>query len=232
MVNRNHAQGPHVVDQHGVLLGQRTGSSGRCEAIGGPATPKGITEVVIDPATETQRTIGAKTHRVLDSVVAHELLHTCNVWHHGHFDALVWWQTEKDAASGATVFKEYSSRDAFLAGAPGLLVVVECEDGTPFRPLGVGLGARITLGNQRGQHSGCESCVMRYSFADAAVPKIGNVRYFLTEFGRQEEPGAGLCTTAVGTGVNAPSRSPRARYGNAAEGRGNCADQIRVNDAY
>ena len=41
-----------------------------------------------------------------------------------------------------------------------------------------------------------------------------------------------LCTSGAGTGVNDASHKPQPRYGDAAAGRGNCRDQIRVSDKY
>ena len=46
-----------------------------------------------------------------------------------------------------------------------------------------------------------------------------------------EPYGLKLCKTKTGTGVNAPSHKPQSRYGDAAEGHGDCFGQITPNDA-
>lgn len=50
----------------------------------------------------------------------------------------------------------------------------------------------------------------------------------------QEPVGQGLCTSSDGTGVNKIGRNPKSRYHEAwaIQGKGNCADQICVNDLY
>jgi hypothetical protein len=47
----------------------------------------------------------------------------------------------------------------------------------------------------------------------------------------KEGLGFSLCSQTHGDGVNDASRTPQARYGDSAAGRGDCAHQILVNDA-
>jgi len=72
---------------------------------------------------------------------------------------------------------------------------------------------------------------MRYAVAQAYPKADTNVRYWVKG---DELKGIFLCISPVGTGVNAPGRSPQPRYGDADQTtnhpRGNCAGQLCVND--
>ncbi|MHB8995665.1 MAG: hypothetical protein ACYC63_10475 [Armatimonadota bacterium] len=229
VINRNHGDGPHVVDQHGVVLGHRE-TDGTCQAISndqqGPATPKNIIEVVIDPQVETVIQIDGKPYNLLNSTVAHELLHACSVWHHGQSDRQVWWRAET-MAGGRRAVHEYSSSDDVGNLAKGWEIAPRQEDG---RLLAVSFwnNARSHwLGVRGGQHSGHDDCVMRYDCATAY--RDGATRYYLQP-AQREIPGFGFCSSPTGTGVNAAGRTPCSRYGDAT--KGNCVDQIRVKDPF
>jgi hypothetical protein len=71
---------------------------------------------------------------------------------------------------------------------------------------------------------------MRYDCSDAYVRPNG-VRSYLRWYGA-EPVGQGLCANGQGSGVNAAGHAPAPRYGDAAERRGDCLDQICVNDRY
>ena len=97
-------------------------------------------------------------------------------------------------------------------------------------PYWVGNSATSAAVSQHGQHSGDTKCWMRYNAAGAYVPS-GNsgVRFFpITEdigmnFTNSPTDGPG--------GVNNASRPrPGPRYGDAASNRGDCANQLDVND--
>jgi len=79
-------------------------------------------------------------------------------------------------------------------------------------------------------YSGHQDCVMRYYFADLYRAQGRPNTFYLAESGT-ERMGLELCESPVGTGINAASRRPQSRFGDAAEGRGNCAAQICPNDA-
>ena len=158
------------------------------------------------------------------STVAHEILHTLSVDHHGETDLKErkWMKAVDDM--GLFVIKEYQVAKGIPFG-PGTEIRVMTEDG---RELGansrsINLPMDVYVGAQGGQHSGHEDCLMRYSCADAYAS--GSIRYLVDG----EMTGIGLCRDAQGTGVNDPGRRPRPRYGNA--GSGNCHDQTCVNDA-
>ncbi|MGE5530950.1 MAG: hypothetical protein ACM3VW_02375 [Bacteroidota bacterium] len=228
VINRNHADGPHVVNQHGILLGQRE-TDGTCEAISGllePSTPKDIVEVVIDPQVASVKNVGGKSYDLISSFVAHELLHACCVWHHGQNDRNVWWKEEAEADGHREVY-EYASADD--AGHPekGTRIAPRWENETALATTNWTAAKLVWLGMPGGQHSGCEDCVMRYDCSNGYPGGIVRYRLKQTE---QEIPGMGLCADAAGTGVNDSSRRPRSRYGGAT--KGNCVDQIRVKDPF
>jgi len=237
VINRNHAEGPHVVDQHGLLTWPSTGT-GSCEAVGGPGTPKTCREVRLDTAiANTQQGRGsgaAKTYPLFVPCVVHELLHCCNVWHHGESDehGQVWWRA--NAVDGKTSIYEYAdAEDVGHTDRGQAVTVLDESTGKAFLPTDEywRTAHYVWLGMHQGQHSGYEDCVMRYCCSDAYGS--GLVRYYLQWFG-WEPVGQNICTSPAGTGVNAPDRKPKSRYGDADEEnrRGNCTDQICVNDRY
>ena len=118
-------------------------------------------------------------------------------------------------------------------------VVVKKEDGTSLSPEKLfpnrNQKLRVMLGVQSGQHSGGDGCIQRYWIATAYPGLAGaGVRYLSPG----EIRNTSLCTTAAGSGVNAPDHKPQSRYGPAAapgangvQGqRGDCKGQIRVTD--
>jgi hypothetical protein len=92
-------------------------------------------------------------------------------------------------------------------------------------------GAKNPLvGHPGGEHSGSDSCVMRYFFAEY-YPAIGQANtYYLVPNGT-EPIGSGICERGEGTGVNAPARSPQSRYSDSSPSRGACRWWVCINDA-
>lgn len=228
IINRNHGDRPHVVDQHGILIGQRV-TDGTCEAISRleePSTPKDIIEVVIDPQVDSVKRVDGRSYDLISSFVAHELLHACSVWHHGACDQKVWWR-EETKPDGTKAVYEYLSDKDFGQLAKGTPILPRFENGTLLATFNWTEAERIHLGLEHGQHSGFDDCVMRYDCATAYL--YGLSRYYLQQE-EEEVPGFRLCEDRKGTGVNAASRAPRSRYGDAA--RGNCTAQIRVKDPF
>jgi hypothetical protein len=168
-------------------------------------------------------------YNVLAPAVAHELLHCCNVWHHGLTDRKVWWHCETEPDGRVFVY-EYTDRTDVGDREKGVKVWVWDEDGEYLGPHYWDDAKKVWLGTKGGEHSGCEDCVMRYDCAQAYVKGIGE-RYFL-QAGEQERPGQRLCVSAEGTGVNDKGRHPQSRYGDAAKDRGACVHHIRVKDPY
>ena len=86
------------------------------------------------------------------------------------------------------------------------------------------------VGKPHGEHSGDQDCLMRYYFAEW-YPVAGRKDTYYMVMPGTEPYGLKLCKTKTGTGVNAPSHKPQSRYGDAAEGHGDCFGQITPNDA-
>jgi hypothetical protein len=240
VINKNRREGPHLVDQHAVILTQgRQHYVSRAE--GGPGTPKKVDKISLmwelNPDVAGQTLDEQPVSAVMRTRnIAHELLHAAGVWHHGEGDGYVIWQREE--INGKPVIMEYQTDQRGNKVQPGTPVSIYLEpDGT-----GVDLsmdpddsqfagGWKMYLGKEGGNHSGDENCVMRYTAAQAYVapPRPGepNVRYYV---GPVEQIGFRLCTLPTGTGVNSKDHVPQSRYGDAE--RGDCTHQICVNDLY
>ena len=156
------------------------------------------------------------------STYAHEMGHGCALYHHGETDIgnVLWVVT--DAPNGLT-WKEKGAVIIPL-GEVGQVLLAPAMDTNGVR--------QITpyVGSQQGQHSGNTGCVMRYDSAHAYQYPSGSATRYVT--GGGEVSGTLLCLSGAGTGVNAPGRQPRPRFGEAFAGRGNCASQLCVNDKY
>jgi len=213
VVNRYHNQGPHRVDQHGVLIVAFAGNPGYAEALGGPGTPKSIAVVNLRslPPDMSDHSV-----QYWASTLAHELFHACNVYHHG----------EKEYPQVTWV--RFASLDLVLENNSSPVDVRKEPSGDGSTDLPDLTVVNVTLGLNNDQHSGDDNCVMRYDDAEGYTPQAGpaNARYH----SGSEPAGFGLCTQSAGAGVNDANHQPQSRYGNAAENRGNCAGQILVND--
>ena len=225
-INFNHSQNvPHVVDQHAVLMMLNDKSEGVSSSAGQyGCTPAGTGPIIIDPDVNGgDAWVGvdlAGKGKVLSffgaATTAHELAHTCAVWHHGDGDEKVTWNRVIVYENGkaTTMAKEY--------GQP---IIELYENDSPVQP--VVTGANIWIGVDQGQHSGNQDCMMRYAVAWAYRAHANpDVRYLIDEV-----KGFTLCTSGAGTGIN-DDRSPQPRYGPALQNRGNCKGQICVNDLY
>ncbi|MGC9973216.1 MAG: hypothetical protein ABSE56_21785 [Bryobacteraceae bacterium] len=213
VINPNHDQGAHIVDQHGVVISAIAADAGYAKAVGGPGTPKSISQVI------TPKILPGAAGDWIDylaSGLAHELFHACNVYHHG------------DAGYPSVEWELSSSTKTVIEVPSDIAVTVLDESGAPY-PLPADTVAHVSLGVADDPHTGDDNCVMRYDDARGYYSQANpaTVRYC---FKPKEPAGTSLCTSTVGTGVNAPGRTPQPRYGNAAAGRGNCRGQILVND--
>jgi hypothetical protein len=226
-INFNHSQNvPHVVDQHGVLMLMNPISEGKSYSAGPyGSTPAGTGPILIDPAAyKNDRWSGINLAGIGHvsglggiSTTAHELAHTCAVWHHGDIDQKVNW----------TPFITLQNEKWIkLAKENGQQINELHEDGSLQHPTII--DTNVWIGVPQGQHSGDDNCMMRYDNAEAYRSKANlNDRYLVTEV-----PGFTLCTSGTGTGVNEAGHAPQSRYGDAAANRGNCKGQICVNDLY
>lgn len=238
VINRNRsAADAHVVDQHGLLLESESSQDefvGRAE--GGPGTPKKIVRVILDdklPDTVTKTLEGnaTKTYDCFSPLLAHELFHCCNVWHHGGRDVYYFWKSG-DFVGMKRIFS-YNSMSDCMKSESGHVTGAYHENGGEYSPSDPYWSeCRVMYhGVKNGQHSGDEDCVMRYNLADAYLRTNLSGSCLLTS-GPEEPVAQGLCTSPAGTGVNKDGRSPQSRYGNADAGRGACAHKICVNDLY
>jgi hypothetical protein len=145
----------------------------------------------------------------LESTIAHELSHGCNVRHHGN-----------------TNYKVKASELEFL------------EDGTWLK-LGAPPKTEFKVAAQGGQESGVEECIMRYegeTFYETPKgdwrriePSTGVVVKVLAFYGKGENPGTIFCDKQEGTGVNDEKKHPGdTKAGNASVGK--CKSQLCVND--
>ncbi len=83
---------------------------------------------------------------------------------------------------------------------------------------------------EQGQGAGDDTCMMRYDRNSAYLKRGQPNARIVNQPGVNDEPvGYRICTSPNGTGINASSPGP-SRYGNAASGRGNCADKLKVSD--
>ncbi len=232
VMNANHDRGAHIVAQHGVRIRINKGLHGKADTVGGPGNPKMITS--IDLMSDFAHFDPARAAKI----VAHELCHAVNVFHHGDTDEKVIWaaldgklyemSTAAPGGEEITVLTE-QQQDVTLSiigELKDVALVISEEPDTKLENAVLGY-----LGRDNGQHSGAECCVMRYHNSKAYVLRAGagpGVRY-----SRFVEPiGATcLCTSAAGSGVNAESHQPQSRYGPTLAGRGNCLHQLHVTDA-
>jgi hypothetical protein len=192
------------------------------------------------------------------TVVAHELGHAVDVYHHGEIDGNKWWAL--DPATGNVTEQDLGANGSPLPSTLRTINVMY-EDDDPSQPkttisdqalnLDVDAdgkpltGRRVYVGNnicggtfvQNGQHSGDQLSFMRYDSAEAYIP----VGFPTVRFWIGEQAGAVLTNHPIGTGVNDPNRTVnnmrRVRYGDAfastgddSTRRGNDSAQLDVND--
>jgi hypothetical protein len=231
VINFNHTAAPHVTDQHviRILPGKELAEGANAANVKKVGTPGTAKRVRMPPDWPEFSSVRGQTFEYFAATLAHEMLHSCNIWHHGEADEKVEWR--------------------YVPGAPPQIVevgsgaiTVKTEDGTAVDlaamfPNPTNQTMRVWLGVEHGQHSGHEDCLMRYdcSFAYKSMADIA-VRYL----SNGERTGVGLCRATAGTGVNVAGRNPQSRYGSAATAanggpnvqadRGKCKTQLRVND--
>jgi hypothetical protein len=213
VMNANREAGPHLVDQHGLLVVVRAGQVGYAAARGGPGNPKQVTSIDLPDDWK-----GASLSYI-SSTVAHELGHAVNIYHHGDTDIedVVW---------------KLQGTELFENGQPIRIMDEAGVDLTnrAIAKIGQNPGKQreLYLGKDGGEHSGSDACIMRY---DCSVTYQNRNQPIYRVMNFKEVPGATLCRTTDGTGVNAPSHAPAPRYGSASPGRGDCFHQILVSDA-
>ena len=225
VINANRSGGPSVTDQHAlrVVISEEQPAAtehvnllGR--AVGGPGTPKDVLELRLMSGW------AALPLADRNQVVAHELFHAVNVYHHGEVDepVVAWGLNEEgelvEGRPGAAAVQPIHVFRERVGNVDDEVMTLLNKAGKPL------LG---WLGKDGGQHSGNDACVMRYFVAGAYEGNPDATRRYITS----ERFGAGLCSDPSGSGVNDPGRDPQSRFGAAAENRGDCTHQVLVSDA-
>jgi len=170
------------------------------------------------------------------AAVAHEMFHCSNVNHHGSGD-LINLSYTPGADSSSLVCTGNFIIDDKITMTKNVTLFINQQQIFPNDPSLKDIGfinsmLRMHLGVQNGESSGDENCIMRYSTAylsekngiDASLPAVQNFRNNATTLLAQFS-GTSLCTSAAGTGINAP---PNSIFGDAAIG--NCKSQVNIND--
>lgn len=291
-MNGNRRDAPQRVKQHGVWVKTYTsaalGVSGattvmtKAGVAGRPNLVKGIGILARhDSESEFNKPGNLPAEQAAlayDRAIAHELLHSVGVEHHGSGDGtqMIHYVSTRNPFNKAG--RPYYSRS--LDGPPLTLLTEEGEDvAVRFEPeyvrsrkqmddlfwekelkagakfvaergpnhpyaataeayanknqemfVWTNLNLEGTVGVPQGEHSGNETCLMRYHFAKFYEANGRKDTFYLITPGT-ERLGLSLCRSGAGTGANAASHRPQSRHGNAAAGEGNCFSQICPNDA-
>ena len=214
-------------DQHGLVLGRVAADRGLLGiAVGGPALPAFVQSVLVNRTItprSVQAIVGGSTMNVTQEafVIAHELLHGCNVFHHGQTDIRASYLVRN---VGGNLVYALSTDDA-LSVTP-LYKEGDCGQAERVVPPNASAHLRnVFIAFKGGQHSGVESCLLRYNLAEYYA---GAANDRVWQHNGVESPGFSLCESKAGTGVNASGHCPEPRYGDATVGC--CKTQLCVND--
>lgn len=226
-INFNHGSNLlHLVDQHGVAIVVAQADVARATRLLDDdhlGTPGGYRFVQVPPTWS--QWIG-QPYASMPYVIAHELLHTVSVYHHGDSDFRM--DLSLDSSGNEPVIRGHLRR---LNETKEMKLEIRTEEGAtvPFENLP---HRNLKVGEFGGQHSGVWDCVMRYACASGYIRPTGadtGVFYWTHD----EADGTALCDSKVGTGQNDPGLPyPKPRYGDASGSSGRCRNQICVNDLY
>jgi hypothetical protein len=229
--NRN-ANSPQSSDepQHGLLVvpGTTNAAASFADMAREPGRPKNARRVVVHPADNTVQTI------------VHEIAHAIGVDHHGDTDYYARWLVREVPAADGTVrrrfFEQRMDSDAETgvltpAGFPLPIRVFregQAQETLPDQSTNAPLPAprQGYIATQGGQHSGKESCFMRYHCASAYIASGRPLDRIIPPRLAVIEPAGvyyNFCKNCQGTGIN-----PK-RFGHAH--RGNCPVQLCVRDS-
>jgi hypothetical protein len=250
VMNGNHSEGAHVVDQHGVIIKNQALPDGwiavaYSDPIVDPGPPKSTEVIYIadNKPIEFKANVVRGAFDRVDGAVAHEMLHTTSVFHHGQADGAEAWilvlpgdenvPTDRPrilhageyAGGWIDVFAE-DGADIVNRWLPKVLHLPFYGDlfGNFDKKLSLGIQ---TIGAQHGQNSGVEECLMRYGTATAYRKLNQQGAYYVID---SQTSGIALCTQKTGTGGNDPNHPPQSRHGDA--DKGDCTHQLCVNDRY
>ena len=286
LMNGNHLDAPRRVEQHGVWIKQflddppgtkngrtgkdKLGDSGAATSLtdkgvaGRPGLVNGIGLLARDNTESAfNQPFNLPAEDAIfayDRAIAHELLHTVGVEHHGTGDYNEDLSYVPPNSPNNVLGRPYFSWNMTGHNPVGLLT----EDGHDvateeylfylkmLEQMRASIGARVSeselsiyaagymgksglVGVKHGEHSGDQDCLMRYYFAkfyEAKKPQDKTVEKTLyVVTPGTERIGMQICRTGKGTGVNASDHKPQSRYGDAASDAGNCFGQICPNDA-
>lgn len=261
VINFNHSGGPHVADEHALVM-QMGPATGKCITVPNFVNtsgrqgllPREVDHIEIDLTLKGQDS----TNDNYAGCIAHELAHAVGAYHHGDIDSFKeWWLDPStnniiEADTGTfilsrTIYVKWEDDDPTVAKTTvplNFLSLPPLQLGSLGFPK-IGTGRRVYVGNNlcvssggntvvmNGQHSGDVIDFMRYDNAQVYIPAgFPFIRFLATG----EPEGADLTDHPGGTGVNAPNRKPRPRYGDAYPGkggtdsRGNDRSSVDVND--
>jgi len=251
IINFNHANGPHEVDQHAVLVLEGLSGTNGCTSTTTlmPGPPKVVNRIFIPPVSDfiqhirTYRQIGLVVSSVITqvkSMVAHELGHASSIWHHGEepSDDVYWYSPDGRTIKEIPKGTSKSAIPLYVANDAGSPIHVFTEGGKKTAPkelhaADIGLGTpniwgKYPQGAFNGTHSGDVLCFMRYDISTNYVAQADATKRYYTG----ELTGTSLTSTTQGTGPNKSPRSPQSRYGSAQSSpqRGDCSTQLCVND--
>jgi hypothetical protein len=250
VVNRNHGDEPHAVDQHGVLI-QRGGNSSpmaiattQGDGTDAPIGPPKCTDHVQLPGSAPGSSASAHEIAEYDADVAHEIFHSVGVQHHGAFIVPVFWGWLENANKpGTWTLWEYGvtgdpdAASNSLSGKGMPIKVIREADGTELKhgdPMPSGSEYRKSLGGylllimgKGSEGSGDETCVMRYADRQAYFSEKDDLLRIIPDPSRWVARTT-LCTGKTGKTTNSRKNKPEPRCGDAT--LGNCRKQIVVND--
>jgi hypothetical protein len=233
-LNTNTRRGAHRIDQHAVRIARdTTGIDQDLIALGDPALLGTLPVTRRDPAITAHKGGTPAEVRFIAvftrywgrkaperrAAIAHELGHATNLRHHA-FDRLEVGVRYWTSVDGGIV--ESGSPVRIRADADGRdlsrLLAARLSPGRPHR---------VWIGGRYGTNSGSETCLMRYTNAEAYLSYTApNERFYVLD--PDPELRASFCTSRDGTTFNAPLRTPQTRFDSATLGL--CRADLRVRD--
>jgi hypothetical protein len=228
VINFNHSQGSHLVDQHGLQIKLWQMLMG-CTA-GGPGTPMDIQQINVphlSSIVSAAQRLGQSASRIAvyratyPRLISHEIGHGVDISHHGEIDPKeVTWSTSNGIDITETILRSsFTSTVTVYSENPVELLSPADLGITPTNPIS------LYVGITGGQHSGDTKCLMRYGSSSAYIDNSNLANRYLA----QEQPDFDLTNVETGTGVNVGNWSPQPRYGDATP-RGACQSQLCVSD--
>jgi len=177
-----------------------------------------------------------------DRAVAHEFFHSVGVEHHGesldrHILLVIHGPDNPDNPAPAPQLYWGDAPIQILEEATGADLATQWYQATAAfarraTPLDNPWSHGLYVGWPKGQHSGDDQCVMRYSLAEIYPmgPEPPNPLIYYSVPAGTEPSGLQICSAGDGTGVNGTGHMPQSRYSAAAANHGSCKFWVCVND--